>query len=521
MQVVEDQHQRLRRSRAPRAGRGRRGAGGSAPASVCAPPASAGKTWASSARVASSSPARRRGSSPYRYSSSASTNTPNGRSASSSDALPDSTRQPWASARASSSASSRVLPIPGSPTTSTAANSRRAARQRRVQRRQLGAAPDQRLSGRRHALRRSLTAVSGSDDQGLTPMTDRALCEDAAGMNTTHRPPLAAILVVPLIAALILTLFAWPSAKVGPRDLPVGVVGAAALRRARLRGPPLRRRGRGPRGDLGARDLRRADRFEGARGLRRLARPSPRCSPTPPTAAGRGRRPGHARVQRARRVRAPARARRHPHRRPRRPLLGGGFWRRTGLLVTGSVLTGLGATLIVQSWLDVVGGDFFANSAALSLTVLAIAATVTGLYALLGKAGIALGALTMVFIGNPFSGVATSPDMLPSGAGWLGQLLPPGRGREPAALDRVLRRRRRRRARRGARRCGRCSGSPCSRSPPLRRPGSGGRCRRRLKRGDPHLGGPRPSEDQACVAGGRSVKLKVSALRLPSLSDPT
>ena len=42
-----------------------------------------------------------------------------------------------------------------------------------------------------------------------------------------------------------------------------------------------------------------------------------------------------------------------------------------------------------------------------------------------------------------------------------------------------------------------------------------------VKRGDPHLGGPRPSEDQACVAGGRSVKLKVSALRLPSLSDIT
>ena len=60
-------------------------------------------------------------------------------------------------------------------------------------------------------------------------------------------------------------------------------------------------------------------------------------------------------------------------------LLGGGFWRRTGLLLTGSVLTGLGATLIVQSWLDVVGGDVFANCAALSLTVLAIAATVTGL----------------------------------------------------------------------------------------------------------------------------------------------
>ena len=34
----------------------------------------------------------------------------------------------------------------------------------------------------------------------------------------------------------------------------------------------------------------------------------------------------------------------------------------------------------------------------------------------------------MIFVGNPFSGVATSPDMLPSSAGTLGQLLPPGAG---------------------------------------------------------------------------------------------
>ena len=40
-----------------------------------------------------------------------------------------------------------------------------------------------------------------------------------------HRPPMAAILVVPLVVALFLTLFAWPSARLGPRDLPIGVAG--------------------------------------------------------------------------------------------------------------------------------------------------------------------------------------------------------------------------------------------------------------------------------------------------------
>jgi hypothetical protein len=60
--------------------------------------------------------------------------------------------------------------------------------------------------------------------------------------------------------------------------------------------------------------------------------------------------------------------------------------------------------------------------------VLAIAALVAGLETLLGKAGAALAALTMVLIGNPFSGVATGPEMLPTAAGSIGQLLPPGAG---------------------------------------------------------------------------------------------
>jgi hypothetical protein len=43
---------------------------------------------------------------------------------------------------------------------------------------------------------------------------------------STHRPPRAAILLIPVIAALVLTLFAWPNARLGPRDLPLGVAGS-------------------------------------------------------------------------------------------------------------------------------------------------------------------------------------------------------------------------------------------------------------------------------------------------------
>jgi hypothetical protein len=34
----------------------------------------------------------------------------------------------------------------------------------------------------------------------------------------------------------------------------------------------------------------------------------------------------------------------------------------------------------------------------------------------------------MVLIGNPFSGVATAPELLPQPVGAIGQLLPPGAG---------------------------------------------------------------------------------------------
>jgi hypothetical protein len=108
--------------------------------------------------------------------------------------------------------------------------------------------------------------------------------------------------------------------------------------------------------------------------------------------------------------------------------LGSTARRRAALVVAGSVLAGLGATAIIQSWLDVVGGDWLANAAAVSFTVLAIAALVAGFEALLGKAGVALAGLTMVFIGNPFSGAAYGPELLPQPVGGLGQLLPPGAG---------------------------------------------------------------------------------------------
>jgi hypothetical protein len=246
-------------------------------------------------------------------------------------------------------------------------------------------------------------------------------------MQSTHRPPLAAILIVPLIAALVLTLFAWPSAKVGPRDLPVGVVGSQPFA---ADGFDVHRY----RSEAEAREAIEAREVYGALApgkvlvasaaaptvaqmLTHSAQGAPVEDVVPATKASNALGASVLPLALAGVLTGLVAS-----------LIGGGFWRRAGSLVTGAVLTGLGATAIVQSWLDVVGGDWWTNAAVLGLTVLAIAATISGLYALLGKAGIALGSLTMIFLGNPFSGVATSPEMLPTTAGWLGQLLPPGAG---------------------------------------------------------------------------------------------
>ena len=64
----------------------------------------------------------------------------------------------------------------------------------------------------------------------------------------------------------------------------------------------------------------------------------------------------------------------------------------------------------------------------IALAVLAIASVIAALMALIGLVGIALGALLMVFVGNPWSGIASAPELLPKAAGLIGRLLPPGAG---------------------------------------------------------------------------------------------
>ncbi|NNH68857.1 hypothetical protein HLB23_03025 [Nocardia uniformis] len=89
---------------------------------------------------------------------------------------------------------------------------------------------------------------------------------------------------------------------------------------------------------------------------------------------------------------------------------------------------GLTVAAILQFWFGSLSGSYPANAGAIALTIAATSLTILGLESLFGYAGIGIGAALMLLIGNPLSGTATAPEMLPGWSGTLGQLLPPGAG---------------------------------------------------------------------------------------------
>ena len=101
-------------------------------------------------------------------------------------------------------------------------------------------------------------------------------------------------------------------------------------------------------------------------------------------------------------------------------------WRQILALAMISAIAGLGAFLIAQSFLGALPHGYLATWAALSLTVLAIGAAAAGLIALAGPAGLGVSAALIIFIGNPFSGASSAPQLLPAAVGHIGQWLPPG-----------------------------------------------------------------------------------------------
>jgi hypothetical protein len=93
-----------------------------------------------------------------------------------------------------------------------------------------------------------------------------------------------------------------------------------------------------------------------------------------------------------------------------------------------SVVAGAIVSMLGRPGMSVIEGEWIASAGVLALTMFAVASLLAGLNALLGHAGLALGAMLMVLVGNPWAGVTSAPELLPSGIGLTGQLLPPGAG---------------------------------------------------------------------------------------------
>ncbi|MHC9291246.1 ABC transporter permease [Mycobacterium sp. LTG2003] len=98
-------------------------------------------------------------------------------------------------------------------------------------------------------------------------------------------------------------------------------------------------------------------------------------------------------------------------------------------LTAGIVFSGVAGITIAALLYYVLGSietNFWGVAAGLTLGVAAAGLFMLGLGSLFGKAGLAVGALLALLLGNPLSGLTSAPEMLPSGWGALGQLLPQG-----------------------------------------------------------------------------------------------
>lgn len=268
---------------------------------------------------------------------------------------------------------------------------------------------------------------------------------------TPTRRMVATMVLIPVMVALALWAFAWPAARTAPRDVPIGVAGpAAAANRLEQRFEQRE----------GAFDIHRYDDEAAARtaiedrvvyGAVVVTAQGPElltASAASPVVAQLLRDAVTAQAPAGTQVRVtdvvPT-----PSGDPRGSALAASILplalagvaagavvtvmrlrgaRAATALIGASALVGITAAALAGSWLGVLTGSWWAEAGVLGLTVLAIAATVAGLAALIRTPGLVLGALLMVLIGNPFSGAASAPELLPEPVGAIGQWLPPGAG---------------------------------------------------------------------------------------------
>ncbi|MFC6154653.1 hypothetical protein [Nocardioides yefusunii] len=91
-----------------------------------------------------------------------------------------------------------------------------------------------------------------------------------------------------------------------------------------------------------------------------------------------------------------------------------------------SLVGGLIVSAVLQFWFGSTDGVFLQVAGAMALGIAALAFPLAGLQEVLGGKGFTIGAASMMFLGNPLAGIATTGAWLPAGIGTFGQILPPG-----------------------------------------------------------------------------------------------
>ncbi len=101
-------------------------------------------------------------------------------------------------------------------------------------------------------------------------------------------------------------------------------------------------------------------------------------------------------------------------------------WMRFAAAAVFAGVAGVTIAAVLRFVLGSIDANFWGVAAGLSLGVLAPGLFMLGLGSLFGRAGLIVGALLALLLGNPLSGMTSAPELLPSGWGALGQWLPQG-----------------------------------------------------------------------------------------------
>ena len=107
-------------------------------------------------------------------------------------------------------------------------------------------------------------------------------------------------------------------------------------------------------------------------------------------------------------------------------MLSSEVWTRLTAAVVFAGVAGVSVAALLSYVLGSIDQNFWGVAAGLTLGVAAALLFMLGLGSLFGRAGLAVGAVLALLVGNPLSGMASAPELLPGGWGTLGQLLPQG-----------------------------------------------------------------------------------------------